>query len=294
MHFRLVKDRAARWGFGALTVGSVAALAFMIAGLLARSAPLLKSSLGISVLTSMSWHPQQGEFGMLAFLVGTVYVTGLAMLFAVPVSLLTAIFLAEYAPRLAAWLRPLIDLLSGIPSVVYGVWGVLTVVPAVEQLARWRGVWSSGYSLLAGGIVLAVMVCPFIIHVAYEVLNAVPAGIREASLSLGATRWQTIKHVVLRRALPGIVAAVVLGLSRALGETIAVLMVAGNVPIIPRSLFDPVYPLPALLANNYGEMMSIPLYDAALLFSALLLLVVVLFFNGLARVALNVARRGIE
>jgi phosphate transport system permease protein len=182
---------------------------------------------------------------------------------------------------------PFIDLLSGIPSVIYGVWGILVVVPLVGKLAGAFGVYSSGYSLLAGALVLSIMVCPFIIHVSREVLSAVPDGVREASLSLGATRWQTVKHAVLRKALPGIFAAVVLGLSRALGETIAVLMVVGNVPLIPKSLFDPVYPLPALLANNYGEMMSIPLYDSALLFAALVLLVVVLCCNVLASLVLS-------
>ena len=189
---------------------------------------------------------------------------------------------------------PLIDLLSGIPSVIYGVWGIVVIVPAARWLSQRFGAWSSGYCLLSGALVLAVMVCPFIIHVAREVLSTVPFGIREASLSLGATKWQTVKLTVLRKALPGIVAAVILGLSRALGETIAVLMVIGNVPAIPKSLFDPAYPLPALIANNYGEMLSIPLYDSALFFAALLLFAVVLFFNIVSRLVLNRVAKGIQ
>jgi len=144
----------------------------------------------------------------------------------------------------------------------------------------------TGYSVLAGGLVLAVMIFPIIIAVADEVIRAVPQGLREASLALGATRWQTVKLVVLRRAWPGVIAAIVLGLSRAFGETMAVLMVVGNVPQMPHSIFDAAYPLPALLANNYGEMMSIPLYDAALLGSALVLLLIVLAFNVVARVVI--------
>ena len=123
------------------------------------------------------------------------------------------------------------------------------------------------------------MIFPVIIHVSLEIFRAVPSEVREASLALGATRWQTVKHVVLRKALPGVVAAVVLGFSRAFGETMAVLMVVGNVPKIPDSVLDPAYPLPALIANNYGEMLSIPLYDSALMLAALILLLVVLVFN---------------
>jgi phosphate transport system permease protein len=236
---------------------------------------------------------------------GTLWVTAVAMVIAVPPSLLTAIYLAEYAgPRFRTLAKPLIDLLAGIPSVVYGVWGVLTVVPLIEKVAapglsRWLGFLPlfrannpTGYGLLAGGIVLAVMVFPIIIAVAEEVIRAAPQGLREASLALGATRWQTVKHVILRRTLPGIIAAVVLGFSRAFGETMAVLMVVGNVPHVPHSIFDAAYPLTALIANNYGEMMSIPSYDAALLAAALILLLVVLAFNIASRLVLVRLVRG--
>jgi phosphate transport system permease protein len=293
--FRHLKDSLASRLFLVLTLGCCCMVLPMIAGLYLRSRPILDGRALGDILFSMEWHPLQGQFGMLSFLAGTVYVTVLAMVIAVPVSLLTAIYLSEYAPKpVCAMMLPLIDVLSGIPSVIYGVWGILVIVPAVEQLAGFFGQYTSGYCLLSGALVLAVMICPFIIHVAREVLASVPVGHREASLSLGATRWQTVKHAVLRRALPGIVAAVVLGLARALGETIAVLMVVGNVPLIPRSLFDPAYPLPALLANNYGEMMSIPLYDSALLFAALVLLVVVICFNMLAKLVLTLMQRGVS
>ncbi len=230
---------------------------------------------------------------------GTLWVTTIAMVIAVPPSLLTAIYLAEYArPQVRAVAKPLIDLLAGIPSVVYGVWGMLTVVPFIGRtvapaLSRWLGFIPlfrtdnpTGYGVLAGSVVLAVMVFPVIIAVAEEVIRAAPQGLREASLALGATRWQTVKHVVLLRTLPGVVAAVVLGFSRAFGETMAVLMVVGNVPHVPRSIFDAAYPLTALIANNYGEMMSIPSYDAALLGAALILLLVVLVFNIASRLVL--------
>jgi phosphate transport system permease protein len=205
----------------------------------------------------------------------------------VPVSLLTAVYLSEYAPRRVREVtKPVVDLLSGIPSVVFGVWGVLMVVPFVSKIAPLFGAYSSGYSVLAGAIVLAIMVFPTIIHVSLEVFASVPRALRDASLALGATKWETVKRVVLRKGLSGIIAAVILGLSRAFGETMAVLMVVGNVPRVPHSLFDSAYPLPALIANNYGEMMSVPLYDGALMLAALVLLLIVLIFNFVARAVL--------
>ncbi|MBU0494758.1 MAG: phosphate ABC transporter permease subunit PstC [Chloroflexi bacterium] len=283
-----------------LLTGLVVLLVPVIAvALLARSAPILTIKPLDELLFSTVWHPLQGAFGFYPFIAGTLWVTGVAMIIAVPLSLLTAIYMAEYAsPRVRALVNPLVDLLAGIPSVIYGIWGVLTIVPFVGQhvapaLRDWLGFIPlfrsdnpTGYSVLAGGVVLAVMVFPIIIAVAQDVIRAVPHGLREASLALGATRWQTIRHVVLRRAWPGVMAAIVLGFSRAFGETMAVLMVVGNVPQVPNSILDAAYPLPALIANNYGEMMSIPLYDAALLCGALILLSIVLVFNVVSRLIL--------
>jgi phosphate transport system permease protein len=184
-------------------------------------------------------------------------------------------------------LIPFIDLLSGIPPVIYGVWGVLTIVPFIQdKLAPHFVEFSSGYSALAGGVVLSVMIFPLIISILLEVFNSIPQELRDASLSLGANQWETIRHVVLRKSVPGILAATVLAVSRALGETIAVLMVCGNQARIPHSLLDPVYPLPALIANNYGDMLSIPLYDSALMLAALILFVIIFLFNGLSRIIL--------
>jgi phosphate transport system permease protein len=172
---------------------------------------------------------------------------------------------------------------------------VLVIVPLIKNyIAPFFGTFSSGYSVLAGGIVLAIMVFPIIIHVSLEVFRTVPYELREASLSLGATKWQTIKYVVIRKAMPGVLAAIVLGLSRAFGETMAVLMVAGNVAKAPSSILEAAYPLPALIANNYGEMLSVPLYDSALLLACLVLLAVVLFFNVIARIVLIRVERSIQ
>jgi phosphate transport system permease protein len=271
-----------------LTVFSGLILVFMTLGLYQRSRPILAmKSLG-HLLFSSSWHPLRGEFGFFPFIMGSLWVTLAAVVIAVPLCLLTAIYLSEYAPRrMREFVRPFVDLLAGIPSVVFGVWGVLIVVPFIkDHIAPLTGSFSSGYSVLAAGIVLAIMIFPLIINLSLEVFASVPREMREASLALGATRWQTVKYAVVRKAFPGIVAAVLLGLSRAFGETMAVLMVAGNVARVPHSLLDPSYPLAALIANNYGEMLSVPMYDSALLLASLILLVVVLLFNVGARLVL--------
>ncbi len=301
---RQLTDSLAGYAMGALAVLVAALVLFIVVALAGRARPLLDIQSPLELLTSSEWHPQQGKFGFLTFIVGTFWVTLLAMALALPPCLLCAIYLAEYAPRrLRGMVKPTIDLLAGIPSVVYGLWGILMVVPFIRDtitplaahhlgaIPLLRADNPTGYGILSGGVVLAVMVFPVIISVAEEVIRAVPDGMREAALALGATRWQMVKGVTLRRALPGIIAAVVLGFSRAFGETMAVMMVVGNVPKIPRSLFDPAYPLPALIANNYGEMMSIPMYDSALMAAALVLLLIVLAFTIAARLILLQAVR---
>ncbi|MDD5557086.1 MAG: phosphate ABC transporter permease subunit PstC [bacterium] len=285
---RVLADRIAGRFMLLLSVSSGLLICVMAWALLRRSLPILAVKPLSAVLLSDDWMPMRGAFGLFPFIMGTIWVTAAAVLIAVPLSLLAAVYLSEYAPaavRSAA--APLVDLLAGIPSVIYGIWGILAIVPLIKnRVGPLFGVHATGYSVLAGGVVLAVMIAPVIIHVAAEVFAAVPREMREASLALGATRWQTVRHVVLRRARAGLFAAVGLGFSRAFGETMAVLMVAGNVARVPSSVFDPAYPLPALIANNYGEMLSIPLYDAALMLAALVLLLVVLVFNVVSRIVL--------
>jgi phosphate transport system permease protein len=291
---RLLKDIWARRGMSLLSVIPGFLVLLIVLGLFLKSKAILGVQPLSRLLLGTAWHPLRGEFGLFPFISGTIWVTVTALVLAVPVSILTAIYLSEFAPRsIREFARPVIDLLAGLPSVVFGVWGVILVVPLVGRvLGPLFGVSTSGYSVLAAGIVLAIMIFPTIIHVSLEVFASIPYSLREASLSLGATRWETARHVVLRKGSQGILAASVLGFSRAFGETMAVLMVAGNVPVAPKSLFDPGYPLPALIANNYGEMMSIPRYDSALMLAALVLLAVVLFFNILAsRILVRAERR---
>lgn len=257
-------------------------------GLYFKSTMLIEKQSFIELLFSGDWRPLSGKFGFLPFIISSVWVTAIALLIAGPICLLTSIHLTQYA---RTWvlkvMHPVIDILAGIPSVIFGVWGILVIVPFIsDYLAPFLGKQSSGYSILAGSIVLAIMIIPFILNILIEVFKTLPDELKEASLSLGATKWQTIKLVLLRKAFPGIISAFGLGVSRAFGETIAVLMVVGNVTTIPKGLFQPGYPLPALIANNYGEMLSIPMYDSALMLAALVLFVVVMLFNMGSRFAI--------
>ncbi len=265
---RLLKDRLIRRLILTLIVVVNVLIVGIVLALGARSWPVLEATPLGRLLFSTEWHPSDGRFGLLTFIVGTFAVTAGAVVLAAPPCLLAAVYLSEYAPR---WVRalaaPLVDVLAGIPSVVYGLCGIILVVP-----------WA-GLSVLAAAVVLAVMIVPVLVHISVEVMKAVPRELREASLALGATRWETVKHVVLRKSRPGLFAAGVLATSRALGETMAVLMVVGCSVSIPRSPFDSAFPLPALFAAQYGEMFSQPRYEAALMASALVLLVIVLVFN---------------
>lgn len=254
------------------------------AGLYARSTLLTHHYSLFNLLFSKIWRPENGDFGFLPFIAGSIWVTLLSLIISVPVCLFTAIYITQYSRHFfIKTIRISIDILAGIPSVVYGVWGIIAVVPFIAKIAPYFHIQTMGYSILAGAIVLSVMIIPFILNILIEIFRTTPVELSEASLSLGATKWETIKHVLIRKALPGIIASIGFGLARAFGETIAVLMVVGNVVQIPKSVFDAGYPLPALIANNYGEMLSIPRYDAALMFAALILFIVVLAFNALMR-----------
>ena len=257
---------------------------FISLGLLVKSYPILQHHSPLDLFFNSTWSPSEDEFGFFPFIISSGMVTLLSFLMAAPLCLLSAIYLTQYAKKkLVSLMQPVIDILAGIPSVVYGVWGIIVIVPLISQmLSPVFNVQSSGYSILAGGIVLSVMTIPFILSLLIEVFQGIPSELKEASLSVGATRWETIKFVVIRKGFSGVVAAFGLGISKAFGETIAVLMVVGNVPQIPQHLLSAGYPLPALIANNYGEMMSIPQYDAALMLAALILFAVVFLFNCLA------------
>lgn len=289
MNWRLIKDKIVQRSFATMLALSLVVIILILVGLGIKSMPLLQAeSLG-RILTESVWSPLNGSFGFLPFIMGTIWVTLISLLISVPLCILASAYLVEYAGEaLRRMVLPLVNVLAAIPPVLYGVWGVLFVVPFLSQyLAPIVGVETTGYTVFAGGIVLAVMIFPIMISIMVEVLQTIPYELKAASLSLGATKWETITKVILVKAKPGLMAAIVLGISRAFGETIAVLMVCGNIPQIPKSFFDAGYPLPALIANNFGEMMSIPLYDSALMFAALLLFVLIFGFNLISRLILN-------
>jgi len=286
---RLVKDKTARHIMQGIAVFTILFLLVIGLSLFFKALPIMKEKNLWVLLSSSNWKPFKGDFGFLPFILSTFSVSVIAIIIALPLSLLTSIYLNSYASdKIRRFFGPVIDLLSGIPPVIYGVWGTLTIVPlTANKIAPLFVEYSTGYTLFAGGVVLAVMITPLLISIMVEVFRSIPVEMTDASLSMGATRWQTVKKVILRKSFSGIIAAVVLALSRAFGETMAVLMVCGNIVQIPQSIFDAGYPLPALIANNYGEMLSMPSYESALMFSAFLLFVIVVLFNGLSRFTLN-------
>jgi phosphate transport system permease protein len=282
---RILAEEVVGWFTKAVAVFSTSILFLIMLGLVVKSGQILSMKSLPELILSSEWRPSQGDFGFYPYITGTFIVTFSALVFSVPLCLMAAIYLTEYSDRLLrSAVKAGIDTLAGIPSVVVGLWGVLFIVPFVRDfVAPAFGVETSGYCILSGAIILALMVVPIMLSIMEDVILCVPQDLRETSFSLGTTRWQTIKHVVIPRTAHGLFSAVVLGFSRAFGETMAVIMVVGNVAVHAKSLFDPAYPLSALIANNYGEMLSIPLYDSALMFAALVLLVIVVVFNVLAR-----------
>jgi len=258
---------------------------------------------GARFFATSTWDPVAGNFGVLPFIYGTLVSSALALLIAVPLGLGVAIFLSELAP---GWLRTpvgfFVELLAAIPSVVIGLWGIFVLVPwvrtALEPLLKsalgFLPLFSGpplGIGMLTAGLILSIMVVPFIVAVSTEVMRAVPPAQREAARALGATGWETTRTAVLPYARSGIIGAVFLALARALGETMAVTMVIGNVPQIKISLFAPAYTIPAVIANEFTEATS-DLYVAALIYAGLVLFIVTVAVNALARVLVNRAARG--
>jgi phosphate transport system permease protein len=284
---------------------SIPVLFLFILLVVGRSAMPSVRAFGGGFLTSRAWDPIAGEFGALPFIYGTLASSLLALVLAVPLAIGLSIFLTELAPRwLAAPIAFGTELLAAIPSVIYGLWGIFVMVPwlraAVQQplAERWGDVIplfrgpAYGSSILAGGVILAIMILPFISAVSREVLGAVPREQREAALALGATRWEMTWQVALPYAVPGIVGAVILGLGRALGETMAITMVIGNRADLPVSLFAPGYTMASVLANEFAEA-SGELYLGALMEIALLLFGITILVNSLARLLVwRVAKGG--
>ncbi len=253
-------------------------------------------------LLGRTWDPVAGEFGALPALLGTLLTSALALVLAVPLGFGVAVFLSEVAPaRLASPLSALVDLLAAVPSVIYGLWGLFVLAPVLRDHVQpalqailpdipfFRGP-PLGVGVLCAGVLLAVMVLPVVTSVAREVLRAIPDSVREAALALGATRFEVVRHALFPAARSGLLGAAVLGLGRALGETMAVTMVIGNRHDIPDSLFAPGYTLAAVIANEFSEAFS-PLYLSALAGLATILMGTTLILNAGARLLVLRARR---
>ena len=295
----LARKPRAGWSDAAFRVlltglAAVIPLLFLaLTGQLAWSAWPSIRAFGFDFLFSGTWDPVAERFGAGPMIVGTLYSSLVALVLAVPLAIGVAIFLTEFAPRrLRRPIGTLVELLAAIPSVVYGLWGIFVLIPLLRTYAvpplqavlGWTPLFSGtfhGNSMLAAGIILAIMILPYISSVAREVLAAVPSSQREAALALGATRWEAVWSAVLPYARPGLVGAVVLGLGRALGETMAVVMVIGNRHDLSLSLVEPGYTMAAVIANEFTE--AAGLQRAALFEIGLVLFGVTVAVNAFAR-----------
>ena len=298
-----VPDRA--WVFVLTVLGAAvfAVAAVIVVQLWRLSGSVLGRTGLLSFVFESQWDVVRDAYGALPFIYGTLITSLLALVLAVPVSVGLALFLTEMSsPRVRSVVSFPIALLAGIPSVVYGLWGLFVLVPLLrDRIEPWLATALGflpffrgppiGLGYLAAGVILAIMILPTITTISIEVLRTVPLSLREAALALGATRWETIRIAVLPYARAGIVGATILGLGRALGETMAVTMVIGNSPTISSSLFAPGYSLPAVIANEFAEA-SGALHTGALAALGLILFAVTLLLNVVARLLVRLSRRG--
>lgn len=255
---------------------SVAAVLLITVLIFSQGLPLFKDVSVWDFVSGTTWKPTKGIFGILPMIVGSVYTTGIALLIGIPVGLGCAIFLAEIAPRrLAAVLRRGIEVLAGIPSIVYGFFGAVVLVPMIRKAAG-----GAGNSVLAAGIILAIMILPTIISISDVSLRAVPRSSREGSLAMGASKWQTIRRVSMPTARSGIITGVVLGIGRAVGETMAVILVAGNTPALPDSIFDSVRTLTVNMVIEMSYVSTGSQHYAALFATGIVLFVFIMILNA--------------
>ncbi len=258
---------------------------------------------GFGFFVRSAWDPVSGDFGALPFIYGTVVSSILALVIAVPLSLAVAVFVTEMCPKpLRKPIAFATELLAAIPSIIYGIWAMFILVPILRlhvdpifvKYLGWTGLFGGpdyGYSMFAAGVVIAIMIVPIISSITREVLSVVPQNQREAALALGATRWEMIRVGVLKNARAGIVGAIILGLGRALGETMAVTLVIGNNPQIAKSLLAPGYTMASVIANEFNEATG-NLYVSALIEIGLALFLVTVIVNILAQLLVWTATRG--
>jgi phosphate transport system permease protein len=256
-----------------LALSSIGSLALITIFIFLEGFPLILSTGLENFIFSSHWAPTKGHFGILAMIISSVLVTLGAMVLGVPLGLACAIVLAEFSPkRLKMVLKPTLELLAGIPSVVYGFLGVVWLVPPIRNYLG-----GPGLSLLAGSIILGIMILPTVISISIDALSAVPDLYRDGSLALGATRWQTVSRVVLPAASSGVITAIILGMGRAIGETMAVIMVAGNALQIPTSILAPVRTLTSNIALELGY--AAGRHREALFATGIVLFIIIMILN---------------
>ena len=287
-------DRVLKWGLSALAALILVLLAYFFIRLIGQSQKAF-SSFGLSFVFGNDWDVSRNIYHGAPLLIGTLITSTIALVIGVPVAVATAVFLTELCPRRArAPLSGLVDLLAAVPSVVYGLWGVYVLIPKLLPAEKWfastfsfipfiGGGTVTGPNYFIAGLILAIMILPIVSAISREVLATVPSENKEAALALGATRWEMIRIAVIPYARPGITGGAMLGLGRALGETIAVVLVIGNAPVIGHNLFTQGYSLAAVIASEFGEAAATPLHSSALFAAGLVLFVLTLFVNVIAR-----------
>jgi phosphate transport system permease protein len=287
-------DRLLRWGLTGLAAAILALIAFFFVKLAIESKPLFDKYGVLKFIFSNEWVPSQQLYGALPLVVGTLITSAVALLMGVPVAVAAALYLTELAPRrVAGPLTILVDLLAAVPSVVYGLWGYFLLVPKLKPAEQWFsdtfsflpfvGGEVAGPNYFIAGLILAIMILPIVSAISREVMATVPVEHKEAALALGATRWEMIRMAVLPYSRSGISGAAMLGLGRALGETIAATLVIGNAADIGKTIFSQGYTLAAVIANEFGEAAADPTHRAALIAAGLVLFVLTLVVNALAR-----------
>jgi phosphate transport system permease protein len=278
-----LREKLYLWIFAILAFASLVFLIGIILTLLKESFPFFSQYKLTAALIGRSWYPTSSpaEFGMLPLIFASVLVTLGAMVVCVPIGVGSALFIHELtSQRIRAVLKPMIEILAGIPSIVYGFFGMLVVAPFLQNLL---GI-PTGLCAFTASLVLGIMAVPTVSSLAEDALSFVPGSFREASLAVGATRWQTLTRVVVPAAGSGISTAIILGMSRAVGETMTVLMVAGGAAIIPHSIFDPVRPMTSTIAAEMGEAVMGSLHYHALFAIGLILFLITLVFNIVAEI----------
>ncbi len=296
-------DRALKYGLTVLAALILVLIVYFFLRLFGEARPAFSASGVFGFVFNNEWNPSAEKYGALPLLVGTLITSGLALLMGVPIAVATALYLTELCPkRLLAPLTVLVELLAAVPSVVYGLWGIFFLAPKLEPAEEWVARTFSFIPFVGGGLVtipncfiagliLAIMILPIVSAIAREVMTTVPPDHKEAALGLGATRWEMIRMAVVPYCRSGIVGGAMLGLGRAIGETIAVTIVIGDSPTLAHHLFGQGYTLAAVIANEFGE--ATGLHRSALFAAALVLFVLTLLVNALARLlVLRASRAG--